>query len=209
VYEGATSATSGRLVPLAPSRAIDTRQGGSLGANSAITVDLTPYGVPTSASAAVLNVTATETDGAGYFTVWPADTAIPLASNLNVPGPGYTVANQVIARVTNGRVSVYSEVGGDVLVDVTGYMTGASAPTATDGLFVPLTPDRLLDTRASQPILSETFINLPIAGRNGVPASGVQSVALNVTATRTRGYGYVTAWPSNTVMPGTSSLNFV
>jgi hypothetical protein len=215
VYEGATSATSGRLVPLTPRRAIDTRRGGTLGANSAITVDLAPYGVPTSASAAVLNVTATETRGAGYYTVWPADTSIPVASNLNVPGPGYTVANQVIARVTNGRVNVYSEVGGDVLVDVSGYMTGASAPSATEGLFVPLTPDRLLDTRTAgqfssgQPILSDSSINLPITGRSGVPASGVQSVALNVTATRTQASGYVTGWPANTTIPDTSSLNFV
>ncbi len=215
VYEAATSATSGRLVPVNPSRAIDTRQGGTLGANSTITVDLAPFGVPTSASAAVLNVTATETAGAGYFTVWPADTAIPLASNLNVPGPGYNVANQVIARVTNGRVSVYSEVGGDVLVDVTGYITGASEPASTEGLFVPLTPDRLLDTRtrgafsSGVPLVDGGTLTLPVNGRGGVPASGVQSVALNVTATRTLAFGYVTSWPGFTPMPPTSTLNFV
>ena len=100
VYEGATSASAGRFVPLTPRRAIDTRRSTSLAPNSSITVDVAAVGVPRDASAAVLNVTATQTRAGGYLTVWPADTAMPVASNLNVPGAGYTVANQVIARVT-------------------------------------------------------------------------------------------------------------
>ena len=34
-------------------------------------------------------------------------------------------------------------------------------------------------------------------------------MALNVTATRTQGPGYVTGWPASTPLPATSSLNFV
>jgi hypothetical protein len=215
VYESATSATAGRFVSLTPRRAIDTRRSSSLSPNSAITVDVAAVGVPADASAAVLNVTATQTRAGGYLTVWPADTAMPVASNLNVPSAGYTVANQVIARVTNGRVSVYSFEGTDVIVDVTGYMTGSTAPAATDGLFVPITPARLLDTRtpgpssSGQPIASGATLTLPITGRGGVPGSGVQSVALNVTATRTQASGYVTTWPANTPITDTSSLNYV
>ncbi len=215
VYEGATSASAGRFVPLTPRRAIDTRRSTSLAPNSSITVDVAAVGVPRDASAAVLNVTATQTRAGGYLTVWPADTAMPVASNLNVPGAGYTVANQVIARVTNGRVGVYSFEGTDVIVDVTGYMTGAAAPAGSDGLFVPITPARLLDTRtpgpssSGQPIGSGDALTLPILGRGGVPGSGVQSVALNVTATRTQASGYVTTWPANTPQPDTSSLNYV
>ncbi len=140
---------------------------------------------------------------------------MPLASNVNVPSAGYTVANQVIARVTNGRVSVYSFERTDVIVDVTGYMTGATAPAGSDGLFVPITPARLLDTRtpgpasSGQPIGSGATLTLPITGRGGVPGSGVQSVALNVTATRTQAPGYVTTWPANTPITDTSSLNYV
>jgi hypothetical protein len=215
VYVATTSATAGRLVPLTPRRAIDTRATSAIGPNGTITVDLTAVGVPATASAAVLNVTATRTLDAGFYTVWPADTAIPATSNLNVPGPGATVANQVIARVTNGRINVYSWAGGDVIVDVAGYMTGTSAPAGSDGLFVPVKPDRLLDTRTpggfstGRPLTSGTSITLPITGQKGVPAGGVQSVALNLTATRTMAWGYVTAWPANTPTPGTSSLNFV
>ncbi len=215
VYESATSAAAGRFVALTPRRAIDTRLSTSLAPNSSITVDVAAVGVPVDASAAVLNVTATQTRAGGYLTVWPADTTMPVASNLNVPGPGYTVANQVIARVTNGRVGVYSFERTDVIVDVTGYMTGTAAPAGSDGLFVPITPARLLDTRtpgpqsSGQPIASGESLTLPITGRGGVPGSGVQAVALNVTATRTLASGYVTTWPANTPLPDTSSLNFV
>ena len=215
VYESATSASSGRFVSLTPRRAIHTRLSTSLAPNSSITVDVAAVGVPVDASAAVLNVTATQTRANGFLTVWPADTPMPLASNVNVPSAGYTVANQVIARVTSGRVSVYSFERTDVIVDVTGYMTGATAPAASDGLFVPITPARLLDTRtpgpasSGQPIASDATLPLAIAGHGGVPGSGVQAVALNVTATRTQAPGYVTTWPANTPITDTSSLNYV
>ena len=110
---------------------------------------------------------------------------------------------------------MYSFEGTDVIVDVTGYMTGATAPAGSDGLFVPITPARLLDTRtpglgsSGQPIGSGATLTLPITGRGGVPGSGVQAVALNVTATRTQASGYVTTWPANTPITDTSSLNYV
>ena len=100
---------------------------------------------------------------------------MPIASNLNATRAGHTVANQVMARVTNGIVSVFSESGGDVIVDVSGYFTGSSGASSAAGLFVPLAPARLLDTRsvgpfsAGQPIGSDTTLSLPIAGRSGVP----------------------------------------
>ncbi len=215
IYESASSATAGRLVPLAPRRAIDTRQLTPLPSDSSITVDVGSVGVPADAAAAVLNVTATQTRAAGYLTVWAADTPRPVASNLNVPGAGYTVANQVIAGVTNGRVSVYSYEATDVLVDVTGYVTGTAAPSGTAGLFVPIAPARLLDTRtpgpwsSGVPLSDGSSMTLPISGRGGVPASGVAAVALNVTATRSLAPGYVTAWPAGTPVPGTSTLNVV
>ncbi len=215
VYQAAATSSSGRFVPLTPRRAADTRSSSPLAPNTSITVDVAAVGVPVDASAAILNVTATRTRDAGYLTVWPADTAMPLASNLNVPRAGYSIANQVIALVTGGRVNVYSFAGTDVIVDVTGYMTGSAAPSAVEGLFVPIAPARLLDTRtpgpssSGEPVSSGGSLTLPISGRGGVPGSGVQTVALNVTATRTLAPGYVTTWPANTPMPDTSSLNFV
>ncbi|MBI4884752.1 MAG: hypothetical protein HY826_11945, partial [Actinobacteria bacterium] len=52
-------------------------------------------------------------------------------------------------------------------------------------------------------------LNLTIAGRGGVPASGVGSVAVNVTAINPSAAGYLTVWPTGQPRPNASNLNFV
>ncbi len=51
-------------------------------------------------------------------------------------------------------------------------------------------------------------LRVKVTGRNGVPASGVGAVSLNVTVTGPDGGGYVTVYPCGT-RPEASSLNFV
>ena len=80
-------------------------------------------GVPAdTVAAAVFNVTVTQPTAAGYLTVVPDDQCSePLASNLNFRA-GQTVANQVLATVgSDGKITVYSVQGTDVLVDVVGW----------------------------------------------------------------------------------------
>ncbi|TMD71527.1 MAG: hypothetical protein E6I81_10325, partial [Chloroflexi bacterium] len=55
-------------------------------------------------SAVVMNVTATNTSSAGFFTVYPTGVTRPLASNLNWAA-GVTVPNRVIVPVgSTGKV---------------------------------------------------------------------------------------------------------
>ncbi|MEP6940348.1 MAG: M12 family metallo-peptidase [Rudaea sp.] len=85
--------------------------------------------------------------------------------------------------------------------------------------FVPLTPARLLDTRAGFATIDGLFagggavgpgaqLSLTVAGRGGVPASNVGSVVLTVTATAPTAAAFVTAWPSGSARPNASNLNF-
>ena len=39
--------------------------------------------------------------------------------------------------------------GGHVVVDITGWFTGATAAASSEGLFTPVDPTRLLDTRTT------------------------------------------------------------
>ena len=48
---------------------------------------------------------------------------------------------------------------------------------------------------------------MAIAGRGGVPGTGVSAVALNVTGTNAMGAGFVTAWPDGQGRPDASILN--
>jgi hypothetical protein len=76
----------------------------------------------------------------------------------------------------------------------------------------PITPGRLLDTRIGTgapigPLVAGTTLQLPVLGRFGVPASGVDAVALNVTVTGASEPSFLTVWPTGSPFPLASSLN--
>ncbi|EWC59074.1 hypothetical protein UO65_5626 [Actinokineospora spheciospongiae] len=84
-------------------------------------------GVPVGATAVVLNLTVTNPTLGGYPTAHADGTARPPVSNVNF-APGQTVSNAVIAPVgADGKVSLFANATTDVVVDVTGYFTAATA----------------------------------------------------------------------------------
>jgi hypothetical protein len=206
-----------------PDRILDTRtSGGPIGPNGVRSVKVTgAKGVPEGAGAVVLNVTVTQPTETGYITVYPTGTTPPTASSLNFVA-GQDVANLVTAKVgTNGQVDIYNFAGDtQVLFDVVGWFPAslASSPAtlaaeATQGgQFVPLVPERILDTRnaigASAPLAANSSLDLQVTGRGGVPADGVAAVVMNLTGTNTTAPGYLTAWPTGTKQQTTSNLNF-
>lgn len=102
----------------------------------------------TGVSAVVLNVTAAEALGVGYVTVWPAGVARPTASSLNVTFAGQNIANLVIVPLgVGGSVSLYTQGGTHLVADVAGWFGDSTQPANFSGLFEPLTPARVLDTR--------------------------------------------------------------
>ena len=78
--------------------------------------------MPATASAVVVNVTATEPTADSYLTVWPSDEVRPTASNLNM-APGDTVPNlAVVPLALDCTVSIYNHGGtSHVIVDVVGW----------------------------------------------------------------------------------------
>lgn len=215
-YAPVGAAQSGRFTPVTPRRLLDTREASSahprpFSGNEAFTLNVAALaGLPADAVAAALTVTVTDSTASGYWTVFPANTARPTASNLNVNGSGATIANQVIARLNGGQATFYSQSGGNLVVDLVGWFTGPSAPSSDVGLFVPVTPARLLDSREA-PLGAEPGHNrtaeVAVANRAGVPASGVGAVVVNATVTQAAGPGYFTLWPARTYRPTASSLN--
>lgn len=215
-----------KFTPLVPSRLLDTRAGmttvdglyaggGALGLNGQLDLAVAGRGgVPANgAGAVVMNVTVANPASWGYLTAWPTGAARPLASNINFV-TGQTIPNLVVAKLGSaGKVSLYNaSTSADLLVDVAGWFPSSSA-------FVPLTPARLLDTRAGGTTVDGSFsgvgalaaggsLNLTVAGRAGVPAAGADTVVLNVAATQPTAAGYVTAWPAGSARPATSNLNF-
>ena len=127
----------------------------------------------------------------GFWQIAPTGTPLGSSSNLNVTARSSTVPNAVVVPVGNdGTVTIYTETGGYVLVDVMGYFTSGTAPDNGEGLFVPLRPERLADTRGGARIGGSNLLNVSIRGRAGVPANA-SAAMLNVTATQTASGGYV------------------
>ena len=219
-YSPAAAATAGRFVPLpAPSRMLDTRQT----ANPMLLGETRTFTAPgaAGASAVALNVTVIG-DGAGYWQVFPAGTAAPKSSNLNSMFAGQTTANQVIVPVdAQGNFSVLSSSGGQLIIDVVGTFTGATAPSATDGLFVPLdAPTRFLDTRsadlnplgANKRLLNGWDVEVPVSTNAAVNRPDVAAVVVNLTVTDSFGSGYISATPAGSADPAskartTSNIN--
>ena len=78
-------------------------------------------GIPTNATAAVVNLTVTGAPLTGFATVHPCG-SLPAASSINYYGPGLTRANELIAKLSpNGTICIYTENPVDVIVDTVGY----------------------------------------------------------------------------------------
>ncbi|MCL4449046.1 MAG: hypothetical protein M1483_04565 [Actinobacteria bacterium] len=206
---------------------------GSLGPDATVTLTVvgasdcesTSGSVPSNATAVALNVTVTDTTAPGFLTLYPANVTKPTSSNLNWQA-GETVPNMVVIKLSpTGTIDIYNGSDGtsDVVVDVEGYFMPASSTTGT-GHYQPLpTPQRICDTRPAstttpnnqctdhplQAGTSSQTLTVQVAGKAGLPVTGVSAVALNVTAINPSVFSYLTVYPASATRPTVSNLNFV
>jgi hypothetical protein len=135
----ATVAGPYSFFPLTPCRVIDTRnptgpQGGpALAANtvrSFTIIGINSCGVPTTAKAAAINITAIQASDSGDLRVFPYQSPVPLASVINFSTADFALANGAIiplANIGGIDISVQTDMPpastGVVhfVVDVTGY----------------------------------------------------------------------------------------
>lgn len=211
-------ARGGRLVAVEPRRVLETRSTGArpaAGSRTRFDVGvLDPLQLVGDATAVVLNVTATEGDGPGYVQAGPAGAVAAGAwSNLNVERAGQTVANLVVVPLGDqDEVELYTQGSTHLVADLVGFFTPDTSAAGADGLFVPVTPGRALDTRPGSTIghtggrpagLSTTSV--AVGGRLGVPASWVTAVAANLTATEAVAPGFVQVAAGGALRPGAAS----
>jgi hypothetical protein len=204
--------------PVAPVRMLDTRNGtggfsSPVGAGKTIALQVTGRdGVPaTGVTAVVLNLTATGPTASSFVTAYPDGQARPAeGSNLNFT-KGETIPNLVTVPVgSDGKIDLYNSAGSvNLVADLQGYYsTSGGSEYATAG------PVRVLDTRNgtggfSSPVGAGKTIALQVTGQNGVPATGVTAVVLNLTATGPTASSFVTAYPDGQARPAEgSNLNF-
>jgi hypothetical protein len=197
-------ATTTALAPVTPCRLFDSRETPNAGRLDTRTWRIQVSGrcnVPDGTRAAALTVTATGATAPGFVTVWPAGGRRPVVSNLNVVR-GNTVANSAVVQLSaTGAIDVYVHTPVDVVIDVTGAFLPAASATA--GRFVPVEPQRLLDTRTTgQRGTSELRVPLP----DGVPADAT-ALAITLTVVDAATDGYLTVYPAGARRPLASAVN--
>lgn len=186
-----TMPSAGRYVPVDPVRVIDTRfdGGGMVQAGESVLVALGDLrdadGGPLlgSATAIVANVTTTQLQCAtSFLSAGPgAAPGLPQTTSVVNARAGADVANLVTMRVEgpaatwiyNDRCPVH------LIVDLQGfydYSGGAG--------YSPITPQRVLDTRAHAPMGAKELRRVDLPAVIAVPEDAV-AVAVNVTATNT------------------------
>jgi hypothetical protein len=216
----AMPATAGGYHAVRPTRVLDTRSG--LGASGPVAIGSTTvltvtgaHGVPaTGVSAVALTVTVTAPTASGQLSASAHGAPAPATSNLNFVA-GATAPNLVVVPVSSGGQVDLRLAGGkgtaQLVADIAGWVESG---TATEpGSIRTVAPSRLLDTRSGNgapvgAVRGGDTVRLAVAGRGGVPATGVGAVFLNLTATSGTSAGQVTAGAEITSAVSTTSLNY-
>jgi hypothetical protein len=224
--------------PMQPTRVCDTRAvqpgvaanqcnsgnpraAGPIGPGGTVTVDVCAgAGSACSLTAVAVNVTASGATTAGFLTVYPTGGGRPNSSNINVTQAA-SVANLVeVAVGSGGTIRVFNSAGSvDVVIDLEGTMTKGTAAAGISGLYTPIPPARICDTRAGAAnscnnggagatLGPNGVLNVQVTGMGGVPSGSVSAVVVNLTATDTTAPSFLTAWPAGTAQPTTSNVNW-
>lgn len=195
------SSGTSRLVPLGPSRTVDTRSGlggsGRVAAGSTTRFDLGAALQPRS-TAIAFNLTAVHPAAAGFLTAYPCGRGRPDTSSLNFAA-GETRPNNAIVATDDGSICVYADTATDVLIDV----TGAFGPNGLG--FVAVDPVRLLDTRRGVPLATAEVRSFSSLGTKLSPLTP-RSASVNVTALDHPAAGFVSTFDCVTLRD-TSTLN--
>lgn len=219
-----TVATAGRFVASTATRILDTRNGSKPAPGGVLHVDSSaaPSPVPKGqASAVVVSLTATETTAPGFFQLAPGGGLAPgAASALNSDRAGQTIANLAIVPLADdGTFDLYTQSGSHVIIDVLGWFTNDSAVASTAGRFVPVSPERVYDTRVVSAVSGGPLVGAgkkdPVTGRLEAGSIGsigfeilgeeASAVMANLTVTETVYAGYFQLGAIGGLVPGASS----
>jgi hypothetical protein len=190
----AASGPVSEMVPIGPTRVLDTRTDapGRLAAGQTVTIDVSDD-VPAGATAVAAYITAAGPSGAGHLTAHPCLPDPDDSSFVNYAG-GTRGAVTITPLDADGRFCVFTHAATDLVVDL-------QAAFVPEGLrFTPLAaPQRLIDTRGST---LTTQIELAVP-------DGAEAVAVNITAVQSPSPGHVTAHPCLDPVPEIATLNYL
>jgi hypothetical protein len=209
-----------QFTTITPCRMVDTRQspgpfGGPAitgGTARSFTLPQSGCGVPATALAYSLNVTAVPNGPLGYLTIWPAGESQPQVSALNSPDGRVKANAAIVPAGASGAISVFVSDTTNVLLDIDGYFTAPGDQTLQ---FYPLPPCRVLDTRNQSGHLGGPYLHgsherdFPVMESPCLVPSTAQAYSMNFTVVpwQNKALGYLSVWAAGGNQPQVSTLN--
>ncbi|MBI4902139.1 MAG: VCBS repeat-containing protein [Acidobacteria bacterium] len=172
--------------------------------------------IPANAKGYVLNVTLVPNGPLDFLTVYPTGETRPDFWTVRSPD-GLIVANSaVVAAGTGGGINVYSSNSTNAIIDISGYFT--DDPVVSNLVYYPLTPCRVIETRAEYrtppgPFGPPTMArgetrNFRFPGNPYCPVPvGAAAYAATITVVPPGPLAFLTAWPEGGSQPNVSSMN--
>lgn len=174
-----------------------------------VRIDAAPAGgvIPPTAAAAIVNLTAVGADAPGFLQAFASaiGTTPGEFSNVNYVEEAAAANLAIVPIGSDGAIEIYTSAAVDVIVDVTGYITGPSSLATTDGMFVPVTPERLQDSRTSGALPPGATENVNIASAARLDPDQVGAVFVNATIVEAAQPGFLQLYPTGRSTPGASS----
>jgi RHS repeat-associated protein len=208
---------AGGLVPMAPTRFVDSRSGlgvpqAQLDGGDSVTFQVTgKNGVPAGAAAVAANIIVINQEGLPGW-VRPSPSGGPESTgslNYNSTKGLSTAMSAQVALGSDGKLTIDTASGGgliDIIVDIQGYFL----PSNPGGGFTPQA-GRLIDTRKTASIASGATFSVQVGGaRDGVPtvADGLSAAALTFTAVNTSASDtYAQVYADGAAVPTGSAIN--
>jgi SpoIID/LytB domain protein len=186
-----------------PVRLIDTRFGTGtakerLAGGCTMVVD---PGLPASATAVVVNLTAVFPATDGFVTAYPCGVERPTVSAIQALAGRVVAGSTVVPLGADGTFCVYSHATTDLVVD----LFGSYAPDAGDR-FEPVVPVPLFDSRSGPRLAPGTTVRIPVVTDGRAPA-GATAAAFTIQAVSAAGGGFATVYPCAAQLPLVSSIN--
>lgn len=162
-------------------------------------------GVPATATAAALVVTAVNRVGGNFVSVFPSGLDTPYVSNVNLERAGQVMANLAIVRLgADGAVDVTSHDDADLIIDVAGCFVPVDGAVSGGRMVSLSSPRRIHDTRTSA--VMQPGSTTRVSFGSSIPADAAAAV-VNLTVTGTLGWGFLTCHPAGSATPTSSNLN--
>ena len=204
-----------RFQELEPRRVFDSRDParrpasvtGPVAPRQVVTVDRERLGVPTEASAVMVNLTVADAEAPGFLTAYPCVGERPPTSNVNYEEGGARANTSIVALSANSTMCIELDAAAaDVIVDLVGYFGG------DDGLEYRAGMSRVADSRSGLGGWNGPFAadqTRPFdPGLTNVMPDGTRVAVLGVVATRTQEAGFLQVRPCGSTAD-VSSVNYV